>query len=101
MSFIHIFCIFRAHKVPATFYITGSKIGQYKAVIGTMMGDGHQLGTHTVTHQMLDKIDDPQDVKDEVYGAIELLQVVTGHRCRNTYSAICKQILKRKSVLEP
>ena len=45
--------ILRKHNVKATFYVQGSKAERYPELIRAIVADGHMLGNHTYSHQIL------------------------------------------------
>ncbi|CCF45230.1 chitin binding protein [Colletotrichum higginsianum] len=67
---------FKAHGAVATFFITGNNIGKgminvaYPDVIRRMVADGHQIASHTWSHENLDSLTMDQRRNQMVYNEI-------------------------------
>lgn len=48
----------RARNVKATFYVIGRNVNLYPGVLRRTVAEGHEIGNHSQTHQLLSKISD-------------------------------------------
>src|SRR5947209_11177091 len=48
--------VLRRHRVRATFFVVGSKIRAHPATLRAILGDGHEVGSHTFTHADLGRV---------------------------------------------
>ncbi|BBC35766.1 Chitin synthase [Streptomyces graminofaciens] len=42
--------VLEKYDVPATFFVVGSMVSRYPAIVRGMVDDGHEIGIHTFTH---------------------------------------------------
>jgi peptidoglycan-N-acetylglucosamine deacetylase len=45
--------LLRAHRVPATFFVTGASVQRHPSLARRMVDEGHELGNHSFSHQPL------------------------------------------------
>ncbi|RKF62514.1 Chitin deacetylase, partial [Golovinomyces cichoracearum] len=70
---------FKRYNAKATFFITGNNLGKgpidstpaWTKVIKRMVSEGHQVASHTWTHQSLDKIDSQTFNRQIYYNEME------------------------------
>jgi peptidoglycan-N-acetylglucosamine deacetylase len=66
----------RAH-VPATFFLTGNFVGQFRASAQRIASAGYRIGDHTITHPYLTQLSDSA-VTREILGGAAQITAVTG-----------------------
>lgn len=71
----------KAKNVPATFFVIGTNMVKYPDIVRRMVGDGHEVGSHTFFHPEDDKMG-PLRSQLELNAFQRLLASVTG---RTTY----------------
>ncbi|HRW18793.1 MAG TPA: polysaccharide deacetylase family protein [Dermatophilaceae bacterium] len=64
-------------RVPATFFVVGSKVPGHPDLVARMAADGHEIGNHTWTHAFLPKTSTP-DALEQVARTQEAVTRVTG-----------------------
>ncbi|KAK1959974.1 polysaccharide deacetylase [Colletotrichum sublineola] len=73
---------FKAHGAVATWFITGNNIGKgminvnYSSVIQRMVADGHQIASHTWSHENLDSLTTAQRKNQMVYNEIAFTDIL-------------------------
>ncbi|KAK2057351.1 polysaccharide deacetylase [Colletotrichum caudatum] len=73
---------FKAHGAVATWFITGNNIGKgminvaYADVIQRMVADGHQIASHTWSHENLDSLTLAQRKNQMVYNEIAFTDIL-------------------------
>ncbi|KAK1594123.1 polysaccharide deacetylase [Colletotrichum navitas] len=73
---------FKAHGAVATFFITGNNIGkgminiQYPALIQRMIAEGHQVASHTWSHENLDSLTQEQRQNQMIYNEIAFTDIL-------------------------
>ncbi|OLN83704.1 Chitin deacetylase-like protein 9 [Colletotrichum chlorophyti] len=73
---------FKARSAVATWYITGNNIGKgqinvaYRDVIQRMIADGHQIASHTWSHENLDQMTLEQRKNQMVYNEIAFMDIL-------------------------
>ncbi|KXH34486.1 chitin recognition protein [Colletotrichum simmondsii] len=73
---------FKAHGAVATWFITGNNIGKgminvnYRDVITRMIADGHQVASHTWSHENLDQMTLAQRKNQMVYNEIAFMDIL-------------------------
>ncbi|KAF6821018.1 Chitin deacetylase-like protein 9 [Colletotrichum sojae] len=73
---------FKAHGAVATWYITGNNIGKgqinvaYRDVIQRMVAEGHQIASHTWSHENLDQMTLSQRKNQMVYNEIAFTDIL-------------------------
>ncbi|OHE98733.1 chitin binding protein [Colletotrichum orchidophilum] len=73
---------FKAHSAVATFFITGNNIGKgmininYSDVITRMIAEGHQVASHTWSHENLDQLTLAQRQNQMIYNEIAFMDIL-------------------------
>ncbi|TQN71228.1 Chitin deacetylase [Colletotrichum shisoi] len=73
---------FKAHSAVATWFITGNNIGKgkinvaYRDVIQRMFNEGHQIASHTWSHENLDQLTLAQRKNQMVYNEIAFKDIL-------------------------
>ncbi|KAK2064201.1 glycoside hydrolase/deacetylase [Colletotrichum caudatum] len=73
---------FKAHSAVATFFITGNNLGKgqinvkYRDVIKRMVAEGHQVASHTWSHENLDQMTATQRKNQMIYNEIALKDIL-------------------------
>ncbi|KZL86484.1 chitin recognition protein [Colletotrichum incanum] len=73
---------FKAHSAVATWFITGNNLGKgqinvaYRDVIQRMVADGHQIASHTWSHENLDQMTLEQRKNQMVYNEIAFMDIL-------------------------
>ncbi|KAK1676727.1 hypothetical protein BDP55DRAFT_549903 [Colletotrichum godetiae] len=73
---------FKSHGAVATWFITGNNIGKgminvnYRDVITRMIADGHQVASHTWSHENLDQMTLAQRKNQMVYNEIAFMDIL-------------------------
>lgn len=65
------------HRVPATFYVVGSRAQARRDLLARAVGSGHEVGNHTWTHADLCLLG-PAQVREQLHRTSELLERLTG-----------------------
>jgi len=60
-------------QVPAAFFITGSFITEFPDLVIRMYSEGHVIGNHTMSHQLLPSHQGPRELWEELIGVDQLL----------------------------
>ena len=89
----------KAHNVRATFFMTGSWVGNHGPWIERMIAEGHELGSHSMTHPRLTELPQKRVIR-EIQGASDRIYENHGYRvhlfrppygaCNPTISAIAR-----------
>ncbi|KAK2022598.1 chitin binding protein, partial [Colletotrichum zoysiae] len=73
---------FKAHSAVATFFITGNNLGKgqinvkYRDVIKRMVAEGHQVASHTWSHENLDQMTATQRKNQMIYNEIAFKDIL-------------------------
>ncbi|KAK2017732.1 glycoside hydrolase/deacetylase [Colletotrichum eremochloae] len=73
---------FKAHGAVATFFITGNNLGKgminvkYRDVIKRMVAEGHQVASHTWSHENLDQMTTTQRKNQMIWNEIALKDIL-------------------------
>ncbi|TKW50087.1 Chitin deacetylase [Colletotrichum tanaceti] len=73
---------FKAHSAVATWFITGNNLGKgqinvaYRDVIKRMFDEGHQIASHTWSHENLDQMTLAQRKNQMVYNEIAFMDIL-------------------------
>ncbi|WP_211222610.1 polysaccharide deacetylase family protein [Paenibacillus daejeonensis] len=73
--------ILKQYGVKATFFVVGTQIEKYPAVLQQMKDEGHTIGNHTYAHANLPKLEG-QALIDEIEKGDELIKDVLGETTR-------------------
>jgi peptidoglycan/xylan/chitin deacetylase (PgdA/CDA1 family) len=71
--------LLREHEARATFFLIGQRARERPDDVRRLAAEGHELGSHTLTHPRLTEIAD-EAVRAEVLGGVEALEEVLGER---------------------
>ncbi|WP_228973247.1 polysaccharide deacetylase family protein [Streptomyces sp. DH12] len=94
--------ILKAKKVPATFFLLGSKhVDRYPDVVRRIAAEGHEVANHTWTHRNLTDIE-PDEIREELQRTQDAVERLTGRkptlmrppqgRTDETVSEICREL---------
>jgi len=67
----------RERNVKATFYVVGTNARAYPEILRRIITEGHEIGSHTITHGNITKMSDNQ-IREEMRGGIEIITSATG-----------------------
>ncbi|KPQ07804.1 MAG: putative xylanase/chitin deacetylase [Rhodobacteraceae bacterium HLUCCA12] len=70
--------ILAEHRVRATFYVIGSLVHRYPAIVQRIVAEGHELGNHTWAHPTLSRHGDHR-ILSEIDRTQEIIWQTTGH----------------------
>ncbi len=69
--------LLRDHEARATFFVIGARVRERPEDVRRIAAEGHELGSHTLTHPRLTEIPD-DEVRSEIVGGAEALAEVLG-----------------------
>ena len=69
--------LLRDHEARATFFVIGARVRERPDDVRRIAAEGHELGSHTLTHPRLTEIPD-DEVRSEILGGAEALAEVLG-----------------------
>jgi peptidoglycan/xylan/chitin deacetylase (PgdA/CDA1 family) len=71
--------LLREHEARATFFVIGQRAREHPELVKQIVAEGHELGSHTLTHPRLTEI--PEDeVRQEITGGLDAIEEVLGER---------------------
>jgi peptidoglycan/xylan/chitin deacetylase (PgdA/CDA1 family) len=71
--------LLREHEARATFFVIGQRVREHPDLTKRIVAEGHELGSHTLTHPRLTEI--PEDgVREEITGGLDAIEEVLGER---------------------
>jgi peptidoglycan/xylan/chitin deacetylase (PgdA/CDA1 family) len=71
--------LLRDNEARATFFVIGARVRERPDDVKRIVAEGHELGSHTLTHPRLTEI--PEDeVRSEITGGLEAIEEVLGER---------------------
>jgi peptidoglycan/xylan/chitin deacetylase (PgdA/CDA1 family) len=73
--------LLREHEAHATFFLIGARVRERPEDVRRLVAEGHELGSHTLTHPRLTEIPD-DEVRAEVLGGVGALEEVLGERLK-------------------
>jgi peptidoglycan/xylan/chitin deacetylase (PgdA/CDA1 family) len=73
--------LLREHEARATFFVIGQRVREHPELVKRIVAEGHELGSHTLTHPRLTEITD-DDVRSEITGGLEAVEEVLGERSK-------------------
>lgn len=76
-----ILSILSKHKVKATFFLVGEQTKRNLALVEKILAEGHEIGSHTMTHPDANNAS-PQQLQKEVLDSASLLQSVSTQQLR-------------------
>ena len=71
--------LLREHGVRATFFLIGARVRERPDDVRRIEAEGHELGSHTLTHPRLTEISD-DEARAEIIGGVDALEEVLGER---------------------
>jgi peptidoglycan/xylan/chitin deacetylase (PgdA/CDA1 family) len=71
--------LLREHGARATFFLIGARVRERPDDVRRIEAEGHELGSHTLTHPRLTEISD-DEARAEIIGGVEALEEVLGER---------------------
>jgi peptidoglycan/xylan/chitin deacetylase (PgdA/CDA1 family) len=73
--------LLREHEARATFFLIGARVRERPDDVRRIVAEGHEVGSHTLTHPRLTEVPD-DEVRAEILGGVEALEEVLGERPR-------------------
>lgn len=73
-----ILSILREQEVRATFFVTGSWVTHYPEDVKALLADGHDLGNHSESHQIMSQLTDSEK-REELMCVHKKVQELTGY----------------------
>jgi peptidoglycan/xylan/chitin deacetylase (PgdA/CDA1 family) len=67
------------HEARATFFVIGARVREHPDLVKRIVAEGHELGSHTLTHPRLTEIAE-DEVRSEITGGLEAIEEVVGDR---------------------
>lgn len=67
------------HEALATFFVIGQRAREHPDLVRRIVAEGHELGSHTLTHPRLTEIPD-DEVRTEIVGGLDAIEEVLGKR---------------------
>jgi peptidoglycan/xylan/chitin deacetylase (PgdA/CDA1 family) len=71
--------LLREHEARATFFVIGQRVREHPDLVRQIVAEGHELGSHTLTHPRLTEIPE-DDVREEITGGLDAIEEVLGQR---------------------
>jgi len=71
--------LLREHEMRATFFVIGQRVRERPDDVKRIVADGHELGSHTLTHPRLTEISE-EEIRTEIQGGQEAVAEVLGER---------------------
>jgi peptidoglycan/xylan/chitin deacetylase (PgdA/CDA1 family) len=71
--------LLREHGARATFFVIGKRAREHPDLVKRIVAEGHELGSHTLTHPRLTEIPD-DEVRQEITGGLDAIEEVLGER---------------------
>jgi peptidoglycan/xylan/chitin deacetylase (PgdA/CDA1 family) len=73
--------LLREHKARATFFLIGARVREHPDRAKQIVAEGHEIGSHTLTHPRLTEISE-DEIRSEIAGGLDAIQEVLGERPR-------------------
>ncbi len=73
--------LLREADLRATFFVIGARVRERPDEVRRIAAEGHELGSHTLTHPRLTEVSD-EEARAEILGGVEALEEVLGERPR-------------------
>jgi peptidoglycan/xylan/chitin deacetylase (PgdA/CDA1 family) len=67
----------REYEMRATFFVIGERVREHPELVKRIVGEGHELGSHTLTHPRLTDITEVE-VRAEIQGGQDAIEEVLG-----------------------
>jgi peptidoglycan/xylan/chitin deacetylase (PgdA/CDA1 family) len=71
--------LLREHEARATFFVIGARVRERPEDVVRIVAEGHELGSHTLTHPRLTEISE-DEVRSEITGGLDAIEEVLGER---------------------
>ena len=71
--------ILKERQVRATFFVTGSNCRRFPGTLKRLARDGHEIGNHTWTHEVL-PLKPPSRIEEEIRKTSDIIEKHTGRR---------------------
>jgi peptidoglycan/xylan/chitin deacetylase (PgdA/CDA1 family) len=71
--------LLREHEARATFFVIGQRAHEHPDLVKRIVAEGHEVGSHTLTHPRLTEIPE-DDVRQEITGGLDAIEEVLGER---------------------
>ncbi|MFJ3903620.1 polysaccharide deacetylase family protein [Streptomyces sp. NPDC090025] len=76
----HLLDVLKEKKVPATFFLLGSKhVDRYPQVVKRISDEGHEVANHTWSHEILTDLD-AKEVREELSRTQDAIAKITGRK---------------------
>ena len=69
--------LLRDNRARATFFVIGERVREHPDLVKRIVGEGHELGSHTLTHPRLTEIE-KDEVSREIQGGQDAVEQVLG-----------------------
>jgi peptidoglycan/xylan/chitin deacetylase (PgdA/CDA1 family) len=69
--------LLREHEARATFFVIGARVRERPEDVKRIVAEGHELGSHTLTHPRLTEIHE-HEVRAEIQGGLDAVEEVLG-----------------------
>jgi peptidoglycan/xylan/chitin deacetylase (PgdA/CDA1 family) len=73
--------LLRDHEARATFFVIGARVRERPDAVKRIVAEGHELGSHTLTHPRLTEISE-DEVRREIQGGQDAVEEVLGETPR-------------------
>jgi peptidoglycan/xylan/chitin deacetylase (PgdA/CDA1 family) len=73
--------LLREHDARATFFVIGQRAREHPDLVKRIVAEGHELGSHTLTHPRLTEISE-DEVRSEITGGLDAIEEVLDERPR-------------------
>jgi peptidoglycan/xylan/chitin deacetylase (PgdA/CDA1 family) len=73
--------LLREYEARATFFVIGARVREHPDLVRRIVAEGHELGSHTVTHPRLTEIEE-DEVRREIQGGQDAVEEVLGETPR-------------------
>jgi peptidoglycan/xylan/chitin deacetylase (PgdA/CDA1 family) len=73
--------LLREADVRATFFVIGARVRERPEELRRIVSEGHEVGSHTLTHPRLTEVGD-EEARAEILGGVEAVEEVLGERPR-------------------
>ena len=67
------------HHARATFFVIGERVREHPDLLKRIVAEGHEVGSHTLTHPRLTEIPE-HEVRTEISGGLDAIEEVLGER---------------------
>jgi len=71
--------LLREHEARATFFVIGARVRERPGDLRRIVAEGHEVGSHTLTHPRLTEIGD-DEARTEIIGGLDAIEEVLGER---------------------